>query len=52
MEQELARNLPPPLSIAGASTEDIQKALALKPPVNLAIKLPSYYYDSLSLFNP
>jgi hypothetical protein len=43
MEQELARDLPAPLYIAGASAEDIEKALAPKPQVDPATKLPPHY---------
>jgi hypothetical protein len=52
MERELARDLPASLCIAGASAEDIEKALAPKPNVDPATKLPSHYHAFLPVFDP
>ena len=54
IERELARsyNIPTSLYVAGASAEDIEKALAPKPRVDAATKLPPHYHNFLPVFNP
>jgi hypothetical protein len=52
MNRELARDVPTSLFITGALAEDIKKALAPKPQIDPATKLPPYFHNLLLMFDP
>ena len=52
MDRELTRDVSTPLYIAGATAEDVEKALAPKPQIDPALKLPPHFHAFLAMFDP